>query len=48
MTLNIPQDEIVKRLAKWKAPAPKENRGILAKYARQVSSASEGAVTDKF
>ena len=48
MTLNIPQDEIVKRLAKWKAPAPKENRGILAKYARLVCSASEGAVTDKF
>jgi dihydroxy-acid dehydratase len=48
MTLNIPQDEIVKRLGKWKAPAPKENRGILAKYARLVCSASEGAVTDKF
>jgi len=48
ITLNLPQDEIEKRLAKWQAPEPKENRGILAKYARLVCSASEGAVTDKF
>ncbi|UCB55234.1 MAG: dihydroxy-acid dehydratase [Thiotrichales bacterium] len=48
ITLNLPQDEIERRLAKWEAPAPRENRGILAKYARLVSSASEGAVTDKF
>ena len=48
ITLGIPQDEIDARLADWTAPAPKETRGILAKYARLVSSASEGAVTDKF
>jgi dihydroxy-acid dehydratase len=48
ITLNLPEDEIEKRLAKWKAPEPRENRGILAKYARLVCSASEGAVTDKF
>ena len=48
ITLNLPQDEIEKRLAKWKAPEPGEKRGVLAKYARLVSSASEGAVTDKF
>jgi len=48
ITLNLPQDEIEKRLAKWQAPEPRENRGILAKYAKLVSSASEGAVTDKF
>ncbi len=48
LNLDIPQQEIDARLAKWKAPAPKETRGILAKYARLVSSASEGAVTDKF
>lgn len=48
LNLNIPQQEIDARLSKWKAPAPKETRGTLAKYARQVSSASEGAVTDKF
>ena len=48
LNLNIPQQEIDARLSKWKAPALKETRGTLAKYARQVSSASEGAVTDKF
>ena len=48
ITLNLPQDEIEKRLAKWTPPEPRENRGILAKYARLVCSASEGAVTDKF
>jgi dihydroxy-acid dehydratase len=48
LNLNIPQQEIDARLAKWTAPAVKETRGVLAKYARQVCSASEGAVTDKF
>ncbi|NOQ88904.1 MAG: dihydroxy-acid dehydratase [Gammaproteobacteria bacterium] len=48
LNLNIPQQEIETRLAKWTAPAPKETRGTLAKYARLVCSASEGAVTDKF
>jgi len=35
------------RLAKWSKPAPRYTRGVLAKYAKTVSSASEGAVTDK-
>lgn len=48
LNLNIPQQEIDARLSKWQAPAAKENRGVLAKYARLVCSASEGAVTDKF
>ena len=48
LNLNVPQQEIDARLAKWTAPAPKETRGTLAKYAKLVSSASEGAVTDKF
>jgi len=48
LNLNISQEEIDARLSKWKAPAPKETRGTLAKYAKLVSSASEGAVTDKF
>ena len=48
ITLNLPQDEIERRLARWQAPPPRDNRGILAKYAKLVSSASEGAVTDKF
>ena len=37
--------EIERRLAGWKAPAPRYERGVFAKYARLVSSASEGAVT---
>ena len=44
--LGISAAEFKKRRAKWKAPAPKETRGALAKYARQVGSASFGAVTD--
>lgn len=48
ITLGVPQSEIDARLAKWTAPVPKETRGTLAKYAKLVSSASEGAVTDKF
>jgi len=46
LTLGIPQKDIDARLAKWKAPAPRYTRGVLAKYAKQVSSASLGAVTD--
>jgi len=37
--------ELKKRLRGWKAPKPRYSRGVLAKYARLVSSASEGAVT---
>lgn len=46
LTLDIPQEEIVARLEKWRKPQPRYVRGTLAKYADQVSSASEGAVTD--
>jgi len=38
--------ELKKRAAAWKQPKPKYKRGLLAKYAKQVSSASLGAVTD--
>ena len=38
--------ELKKRAKQWKAPRPRYKRGLLAKYARLVSSASEGAVTD--
>lgn len=48
LNLNIPQEEIDARLKKWTPPAAKETRGVLAKYAKLVCSASEGAVTDKF
>ena len=42
---NLGQSEPA-RLKKWKAPAPNYTRGVLAKYARSVKSASLGAVTD--
>jgi len=44
LELKVSDDEIRSRLAKWKAPAPKENEGYLARYAKVVSSAAEGAV----
>jgi dihydroxy-acid dehydratase len=46
LTLDIPAKEISTRLAKWKKPKPRYDRGVLAKYAKLVSTASEGAVTD--
>ncbi len=46
ITLNVPATEIKKRLKVWKQPKPRYTRGVLAKYAKLVSSASEGAVTD--
>jgi dihydroxy-acid dehydratase len=45
LTLNVPEAEIAKRLAAWKAPEPRYKRGVFAKYANSVSSASQGAVT---
>ena len=48
ITLEISDEEIVSRLTKWQKPAPRYNRGVLAKYAASVTSASEGAVTDKY
>jgi dihydroxy-acid dehydratase len=47
ITLDIPKSEIAARLKKWRQPKPRYTRGVLAKYAKLVSSASEGAVTDK-
>ena len=44
--LNVADDVIAKRRAAWKAPTPRYTRGVLAKYARLVSTASKGAVTD--
>jgi dihydroxy-acid dehydratase len=48
ITLQVKATEIKKRLKAWKQPKPKYTRGVLAKYAKTVSSASEGAVTDKY
>jgi dihydroxy-acid dehydratase len=47
ITLGIPAKELDARLRKWKQPKPNYRRGVLAKYAALVSSASEGAVTDR-
>jgi dihydroxy-acid dehydratase len=44
--LNLAKAEIARRRAKWKPPKPKYTRGVLAKYAKLVGSASLGAVTD--
>lgn len=46
INLEVPKSEIKKRISAWKKPKPKAERGALAKYAKLVSSASEGAVTD--
>lgn len=46
LQLDVPDEEIARRRAQWKPPAPRYTRGVLAKYARSVSSASLGAVTD--
>ena len=46
MTLHVAKSELSKRAKAWKAPKQRYTRGVLAKYAKQVRSASEGAVTD--
>jgi len=43
--LNVPEEEIARRRATWKQPAPRYTRGVLAKFAALASSASKGAVT---
>jgi dihydroxy-acid dehydratase len=48
LSLDLPEEEITKRKNEWTKPLPKEKRGVLAKYAKLVSSASLGAITDKF
>jgi len=44
ITLNVSEDELAKRRARWKPPAPSITHGYLARYAAQVSSAAQGAV----
>jgi dihydroxy-acid dehydratase len=46
LELEVDDAELARRRAAWTAPRPRYTRGVLAKYARQVSSASRGAVTD--
>ncbi len=46
LDLEVPEPELARRRAAWSPPAPRYRSGVLAKYARQVSSSSLGAVTD--
>ncbi len=46
LQLNLSPEELARRRAAWRPRPPRYTRGVLAKYARQVSSASLGAVTD--
>jgi dihydroxy-acid dehydratase len=47
LQLDVSEEELEARQRRWQAPAPRYGRGVLAKYARQVSSSSRGAVTDE-
>jgi len=44
--LEVSSQELERRQQAWQPPQPKYTRGVLAKYARTVGSASQGAVTD--
>ena len=46
LELHVSAEELQRRRAAWKAPQPRYTSGVLAKYARLVSSSSLGAVTD--
>ena len=47
LQLNVSDEELARRRAQWKQPAPRYTRGLMAKYVRLVSTASAGAVTDR-
>ncbi|MFL2855552.1 MAG: dihydroxy-acid dehydratase [Pseudohongiellaceae bacterium] len=48
ITLDLSEEEIKSRFDHWQKPEARYTRGVLAKYAATVTSASEGAVTDKY
>ena len=48
ITLDLSEEEIKRRFDNWQKPEARYTRGVLAKYAATVTSASEGAVTDKY
>ncbi|MEP7056284.1 MAG: dihydroxy-acid dehydratase [Caldimonas sp.] len=48
LRLDVDDAELAKRRAEWRAPAPRYTRGVLAKFAMNASSASTGAVLDRF
>jgi len=48
LRLDVGEDELARRRSAWRRPAPRYTRGVLAKFARNASSASSGAVLDGF
>lgn len=46
--LHVSEDVLIQRKSQWQPPSPRATRGVLAKYAKTVSSAAYGAVTDRF
>jgi dihydroxy-acid dehydratase len=47
LQVNIGEEELARRRASWKQPAPRYTRGVLAKFAKLASTASKGAITDE-
>jgi dihydroxy-acid dehydratase len=45
LRVELSDEELIKRRAHWHPPLPRYQKGVMAKYARSVSSASEGAIT---
>jgi dihydroxy-acid dehydratase len=45
LNLEVPEEEVRRRLSLWRPPAPRYTSGVMAKYARLVAPASKGAVT---
>lgn len=48
LKVNVSDEELARRRAAWQRPAPRYTRGVLAKFAKNASSASFGAVLDRF
>ncbi len=48
LTLHVSDQELATRRQNWQQPAPRYTRGVLAKYAKLVGTATTGAVTDNF
>jgi dihydroxy-acid dehydratase len=48
LQLNVADDELARRRAAWRQPAPRYTRGVLAKFAHNACSASGGAVLDRY
>jgi dihydroxy-acid dehydratase len=48
LSVNVSDEDLAQRRAQWQPYEPRYKRGVLAKYAANVTSASTGAVTDKF